>query len=216
MILHGLMNFSIDAHRPSSLELKGHQNTGNETGMGMAYPHLNIETPLYFYGIPNSESDPFLMPPVDSLTFYQGEYYIDIAYAPPYFMPEKVKLDYNILFMKVITVTRNFLEVEVNTLNQQTAWISRNAVDYLPWPEFLLNIHSIEIIDITENPLRVKPLDHAGLYNSPVSELLLQVIMVKGDWVKVQTNGQTGKSPEYAWVRWKKGENLLITYSILS
>ncbi len=192
------------------------QNSESVVGMGMAYPHLEVDETLYFFGIPEANSDPFIMKPIDSLTFYQGKYYIDIAYAPPYFMPEKIKLDYDMLFMKVITVTRNFLEVEVNVSTHQTAWINKDGADYFPWPEFLLNMHSIEVIDAANNPLRVKPLDYAGLYVTTESELLLQVVMVKGDWVKVQTNGDSGKTPEYAWVKWKEGNQLLITYSILS
>jgi len=41
-------------------------------------------------------------------------------------VPEFLKLDYDILYFKVVSVAKEFVEVEVNKQNKQTAFAEKN------------------------------------------------------------------------------------------
>lgn len=151
----------------------------------------------------------------DSLTFTRGQYNVDIGTAPPWFVPEYIKLDYDILLLRATTISRNWIEVIVNRQTGRTAWVDRNAVDYVSWPEFLLQVFSVELITSVKNLLRVKPLESAGIVLDP-GRNSLKPFAVKGEWMKVSIDGPPGSIPKLGWIRWKKGNQMLITWSLLS
>ena len=114
-------------------------------GLGMVKPDFYNKKVLYFYGIPNFEKPVSDHTPTDSLVFTQTEHHqFDISYAPPWFYPEHQKLDYDILYFKLLAMNRDWVHVELNKQTGQSAWMSRSDVSVLLWPEFLLNVFSIE------------------------------------------------------------------------
>ena len=175
-------------------------------GLGMAKPQLFPPKTLYLYPSPNLGRTPQDTPPTDSIAFRQNERFTDISYAPPHFAPEFLKLDYDMLFLRVVTYSQDWLEVVVNSESGQTAWIDRRAVEWMPWPEFLLSIYSVRPIRPQDFPVRVKPLDHASPMTDPPAQPW-QLEAVKGDWLKMNGGG---------WVRWRNCEGLLVTFEYLS
>lgn len=191
------------------------QQTQQPLGAGMVKPRLAAGTTLHFYGVRDVTALPDQLMPQDSLTFGQGEHFVEIATAPPWFWPEVMKLDYNLLYLRAKTLSKSWLEVVVNRDTGRTAWVSRHAVDFIHWPDFLLDVFAVELIDPANNPMRIKPLLHA----SPVAlppRAQLRPLAVQGDWLQVALLGEDGQSGQTGWIRWRKDERLLIRYSLLS
>ena len=52
--------------------------------------------------------------------FKQIETGYEISYAPPWFVPAHLKMDYEILYLRALTPANDFTEVMVNETNGQT------------------------------------------------------------------------------------------------
>ena len=132
-------------------------------GLGFFAPNFHESPVLYVYGNPNLEksvADPI---PIDSIVFERlARSGFDISYAPPWLAPDHLKLDYDMLYFRMQSLGRDFVEVTVNTRNQQIAYVSREVGKSLYWPEFLLNINSVEYLKGMDQGVYVKPLTHAG------------------------------------------------------
>lgn len=183
-------------------------------GVGIVSPHLTPEQPLYFYSVRDYDTMPYQLTPVDSLTFKRGDYHIDIATAPPWFVPESFKLDYDLLTMRAKTLARQWIEVVVNQQTGETRWVSRQAVDFQPWPDFLLNVVAVEVPNPDINPIRARPFEAASVVAKTTA--LLQPLAVQGEWLQVGPSMLGDEAAPKGWIRWTDGERLLLVYSLLS
>lgn len=182
-------------------------------GMGMASPNLAPGV-LRFYSRPDMDQLPEQFKATDSLVFVQGTHQLDIAHAPPWFVPAHLKLDYGLLLLRVITISRNWVEVEVNNMDGRTLWLDRSNAQVVLWEEFIMNVVAMEILDPEANPIRIKPLDHAAIL-ADGANALLKPLAVRGDWLLVSTHEFADRIQPTGWVRWRKGERLLVEYSLL-
>lgn len=181
-------------------------------GIGIAAPNINEQQVIYFYTNPHQKNASTA--PVDSLVIKEAKYGPDISYAPPWFAPLHLKLDYGILYIRTISAGRNYVEVQVNEYTGQTAYLDRTQIGMQYWPEFLLNISSVEQINRQDNPVRIKPLSHASSVNGDYE--FLRPINIREHWMQVELlNGDFQKTGQ-GWIQWKKDGQLLITYSLLS
>ena len=187
----------------------------DKMGLGMMKPDFINKNVLYFYSSPNLEKGIGEHTPFDSLKFSLTDHSYEITYAPPWFFPEHMKMDYEILYFKALNTTRDWLQVEVNKQNGRSVWIDANAVELLYWPEFLLNINSIEIINRIDNPLRARPVDHAAPWQGTTYELMVPE-MINENWLKVILYDSNMNKVGEAWLRWHDNQKLLISYSLLS
>ncbi|MGB0917589.1 MAG: hypothetical protein ACPGU4_08365 [Flavobacteriales bacterium] len=186
---------------------------GTEMGIGIVSISPLANRTLRFYGKPKTNQLPEHLSAMDSLTFKDARHYIDIATAPPWFVPKYMKLDYGILQLVAVTVQKNWVEVIVNRTNGQTAWVYRQDVGYSTWSDFLLSVHSVGLLNPTDFPPRIKPLDHASpVSNIDVNSYFLP-ISVKDDWLQVHPNKEVNQD---IWIRWKRDGVLLVRYSMLS
>ena len=97
-----------------------------ESGLGMFKPALFENYAFYFYGNINPDKPVYEHSPVDSITFQPVEGGgFAIATAPPWLVPAHLKLDYDILYFRIVSVSDSFVEVIVNETNGQTAYIDR-------------------------------------------------------------------------------------------
>lgn len=184
-------------------------------GIGIASPDINIDKPLYFYAMPDFDALADQMKPIDSVTFKNGKYYVDISTAPPWLVPEQLKLDYQIFNFRVVTYSQNWVELIVNNTNGRTAWVDRHAIDYKEWGAFLTEVVAVEILDSNKTPVRSNPQDNASIL-AQVPGAQLRPIAVKGDWLMVSTVGLADRIVPTGWIRWKKDDVLLIKYYLLS
>jgi hypothetical protein len=185
-------------------------------GIGVAQVRFT-EAPLYFYG--DAASHPSATLPFDSLTFQSGPHHVEIAYAPPWLTPEVLKLDYDLLYFRVVSLRRAWVEVVVHTSDvrwpPQTMWIDREAVAFLSWPEFLLGVFSVESLDPISTPLRLAPDDSAApaAFHAQAD---FRVIAVQSDWMLVEGTDANESHTPRGWLRWRRDERLLIAYNLLS
>ncbi len=188
----------------------------NQTGLGMFSPNLNDTKTLYFYGDINFEKSILEHAPIDSITFKPAEYGgVEIATAPPWLMPEHLKLDYNILYFKVQTMSQDFLEVTVNRTSEQTSYVDRRAGQLLYWPQFFMSVHSVEFLNSENQSIYARPFDNSGEL-SVVSYSFMQPLKIKQEWMFVSLITDTYEEVAQGWIRWTRNGELLITYSLLS
>lgn len=191
-------------------------NAQQSTGLGIVRPLIKEGATLYLYS--GQLIDDLLHHKTikDSITFIVGKYNVEIGTALPWFAPEYLKLDYEILQLRAVTIARNWIEVIVNKKTGQTAWVDKNAVSFEHWPDFLLGVYGVEVMNSKLNPVRIKPLDNASIVVNPGNNSL-RPIAVQGEWMKVATNQEASNAiPKLGWIRWKKGNQMLITWSLLS
>ena len=185
----------------------------SEMGIGMVSVLPVDGKVLLFYSKPEHFELPNGQTATDSLTFKSRQHYVDIATAPPWFVPEYSKLDYGILQLKAIIVNRNWVEVVVNRSSGQTAWVYLQDVEFATWPEFLLQVHSVELLRPEDFLPRIKPMDHA----EPISNVdpggFFYPISIKDDWMEVHPDHELDSQ---MWIRWRRDGKLLIKYSMLS
>jgi len=203
---------------PSALlfsNLQKEKNPGS-MGMGMCKPKFFEYNVLYFYSNPNLEKSSLEHTPTDSVVFKRGDGFTEITYAPPYFVPEYLKLDYDMLYLKTLTVGLDWIEVEVNKTSGLSSWVNSSPVSFIGWSEFLLKAISLDIIDEESNPLKIKPLDHASIIANAEYEFLIPRF-VKGEWVMVELRNELHiNNNSTAWVRWTDGKKLLVKINLLS
>ncbi len=193
---------------PNLYEEKG------EMGLGMATPKFYENPVLYFYN-PNLEKSVMEHLPADSIVFKQLETGgLSTTYAPPWLMPRHLKLDYDMFYFKVVSFTPEWMQVEVNRQNGLTRWVARSDVNFHYWPDFLLNVNTTENPDPKGNPVRVKPLDHAGLENTP--HVFMKPVQFQNEWMQVEHLDGNFKTVGKGWIRWRNDGKLLVTYSLLS
>ncbi len=198
----------------NDLKIAFSQTPENPLGLGFFSPNFYEYPVLYFYGNPNlskTAQDNFRM---DSIVFSQsdpGNY--SISYAPPWLQPNHMKMDYGILYFRVQSLGKEFIEITVNTSTQKTTFVNRFEGNIILWPEFLLRVYSIEILPENPQTIKVKPLDYAGEVNNDYD--ILQPISIKDEWIQVELQNKNLKPITIGWLRWKKDEKLLITYSLL-
>ncbi|PNQ75293.1 hypothetical protein C1T31_03940 [Hanstruepera neustonica] len=202
-----LMTMLLDTHKKSQKK--------TIMGFGMFSPNMFENKALYFYGNLNLEKSLMEHIPTDSITFKKSEYgSFNIATAPPWLVPDHLKLDYDMLYFKVVSVSEDFLEVIVNTSTLQTAYIDKQSGVFKYWPEFLLSVNSVEFIGQNSQKVHVKPLDGAGFVNTNHS--FMKPLKVKQSWMYVLLLNNEFETTGKGWIKWKENNQLLITYNLLS
>ena len=193
------------------------QNSQKEDDMGMGFfsPNYYEQPILYFYGNPNLEKGLTEHLPQDSITFKRNQYnQFEIATAPPWLVADHMKLDYDMLYFKIQSITEEFVEVLVNHHNGQTSFVNRRAGRVAYWPEFLLSVHSVEFYPNSEEKVRNRPFEASGVNNAAYE--FMKPIRIKGEWMEVilmdSGYNKTGKG----WIQWTRDGKLLVLYNLLS
>jgi hypothetical protein len=183
-------------------------------GVGIARVQPKPGAALRFYRHPGVGETPDTYPPADIVTFGAGQPSVDIAEAPPWLVPEHLKMDYEIFHLRVVTLSAGWLEVIGNSTTGETYWVDRSEVEFVSWYEFLLSTPSIEAFDANANPIRARPLDAAPILST--ARAALPPLAVQGDWLKVATGHLADRIQPEGWIRWRRGDRLLVTYNPLS
>ncbi len=185
-----------------------------QLGLGMAFPDMYDQKVLYFYS-PNLEKSVDDHTPTDSLVFTKTELGISITSAPPWFYPAHMKMDYEILAMKAISKTKDWIQLEVNKQTGLTHWVDANKVVLKDWPDFLLSTSSIELFDPVLNMPKVRPFDHSSPIQIPEGNIFTP-IEISDEWLRVKVLDHNYKKIGEGWVRWRRENQLLVRYNLLS
>lgn len=184
-------------------------------GMGFFSPNFYENQVLYFYSNPNFEKSIMEHIPYDSITFKRNKYNsLEIATAPPWLVPDHLKLDYDMLYFKIESVTEEFAEVIVNTTNGQTSYVHKPSGKIIYWPEFLLNVNSVEFYPNSKEKVRARPFKASGEINTP--HQFMKPIKIQGEWAEVLLLNSDFKKVGKGWIQWERENKLLINYNLLS
>jgi hypothetical protein len=182
-------------------------------GIGVAHVTPVAGAALQFYRPPRIGEKPGDYEPTDRVRFGPGVPSVDIVEAPPWLVPQHLKMDYEIFQLRVVTLTPDWLEVIGSMRTGQLVWIDRSAARFMAWPEFLLSVHSIEAIDAATNPVRARPLDSSPILSA--ARAALPPLAIRGEWMQVATHELADRMPPEGWIRWRRGERLLISWNPL-
>lgn len=186
-----------------------------EAGLGIASIKLEKPREIWFYNPPAGDSGQYVKS-TDKIVLTEGQHYMEISSAPPWLVPEHLKLDYQIFNFKVLSKNDDYLEVEVNKTDQTTRWIHEDDARYATWPDFLLNCFSVEPIHPQDNLLRIKPMSHASPLAQDHSQHILKPVRVEPEWIQVEILDQDMKKISKAWIRWLQNGHIIIRYNLLS
>ncbi len=184
-------------------------------GLGLFTPNYYENNVFYFYSLQNQDKPLEDNPKLDSITFSrteQGDF--SIATAPPWLQPEHLKLDYGILYFKVIRIGKDYLLLEGNTTTKQTYFVSRWSGDIILWPEFILSTFMLEFPEEKPQPIRIKPLENASTILNPTN--YLRAISIQDYWVEVEVLDEKWNPIDKGWIKWRDESGLLVQYSLLS
>lgn len=202
---------------PASMVLNQGSSThdGIEEGMGFFKPNFYKNRVVYFYGEPNLDKAVNDHTPVDSVVFRQIDGGgVEIASAPPWLVPAHLKMDYELLFFKVLSVGQDFLMLIGNDADGSIAYMVRSAGDLFYWPEFLLTVHSVEWMDGAVKNVHLKPAERSSLYGFEYD--FMDPMMVRGDWLLVRCLDVNYQVTGKGWVKWRQEGQRVISYSLLS
>ncbi|MEM7186951.1 MAG: hypothetical protein AAF466_09855 [Bacteroidota bacterium] len=188
-----------------------------ESSMGMGYftPSFYEERTLYFYGNLNLEKSLMEHLPVDSITFKRNKYnQFEIATAPPWLVPDILKMDYDLLYFRIKSVFQEFVEVIVNTTNDRTAFVSRSAGKIRYWADFLLGVNSVEFLPNSGEQVRARPFEAASTVGTTYE--FMRPLRIQNDWMQVLLVDGEFQTKAKGWIRWKRDGQLLILYNLLS
>ena len=178
-------------------------------GIGMAKAVISTKNSIELYKGPGGK-------PYSNLKFRMGDNGVEYASTPKGFEPEHNKLDYNILFFKIVNQADGYVEAIVNKSTNKTAWISKQDVRFLPWTDFLFTVHSIEPKDWENNPIRTRPERDSEPRLDINDSYILKPLIIQSEWIQVQISDQNYQAIGRGWFRWKSDKELLLTYNLLS
>ena len=185
-----------------------------DMGVGFFKPNFYEHPTLYFYGNVNLEKGLLEHMPQDSLVMGKNQYGdFTSTYAPPYLLPEYMKLDYGLFYFKTLGVSHDMVLIEINKQDGQTAYLSKSQGNLLLWPEFLMGVNSVKVLDQTQQ-VKIKPLDHAG--DVVQQYTFLKPLLVKDQWMQVALQDSRLKTVGTGWICWQKNGALLISFDFLS
>lgn len=140
-----------------------------------------------------------------------------------WFKPLHVHLDYFIFDFQCSDYGEDWIQVVVNEETNLKYWIRNTTVfKFTSWEDFISNVIGIRPLDEKNNPILTKPnVDAPKCVKQPID--CLMPVEVVGDWMKVKLEpavcDKTFEMEEEqnfeGYIRWKKGNKLIIDYFLL-
>jgi hypothetical protein len=131
--------------------------------------------------------------------------------------PEVLWLDYSQFSFRCKSTNDEWLELIVNNNSGQTYWIKKNKTTiFLTWEEYLKQMFAVNRLADHKQKIRKQPSDTADEIKYEGRDCF-QVISLKGDWIEIFTTdycdqGQNKKEIKSGWIKWRRGNELLINY----
>lgn len=133
--------------------------------------------------------------------------------------PEGFALEYSFFVFRCKNRTDNWYEVIIDNESGQTLWLKKSTVTkFSSWETFLTGVLGVNVLQDPKQAIRTSPLDTAKEINYKVTDCFRAKSM-KGDWIEIYTddhcdNPESGTIIKSGWIKWRRGEQLLIGYSI--
>lgn len=154
-------------------------------------------------------------------TFYYEDSDGKFEYENGEFSPYSFHQDYFLLALKYVAEDANRFRVIVNDKKDLQKYVNKadKNLKFETWEEHILKTFAIEFKE-NENPLRETP--NGKIKKVEFSKIdRFGAVEFEGEWLKVEwdTESNPDNDPsktDFGWVKWKKGEKLLIEWFYLS
>ncbi len=154
----------------------------------------------------------------DGSLWHRFTYYYDdsdgkFEYAKDDFRPFAFHPDYFLLALKCVRKERGRYEVIVNEGMRLKKYVKADdsVLRFETWKDHILKAFAVKFLQ-NENPLLNVPLGRVKKISLPNTSF--HPFQVKGEWLKVRWNitSRAKDKGKYdsGWIRWKKGERLLV------
>lgn len=131
------------------------------------------------------------------------------------FYPYFFKMDYSLLMFKCTGVDNDYYRVIVNSntglekfVKKDPSWVLKD------WPTHIKSSVVTIDFDYHINPVKLSCDESSATQKiEDILDPIVQPIEVRGDWVRIKyTEGDASK---YGWIKWKKKNKIIVTFSYL-
>lgn len=184
-------------------------------GIGIFSPNTFESSSLLLFENLNLNKSFLEHSPHDSISFHRKQNGgFEIATAPPYLVPEHMKLDYDVLMFKVVSLTHDFIEIEVNKITKQTAFVKKTSGNFKAYPEFFLSVNSVEFLNPQLQSIHIKALINSSTIHKNVH--LMKPLKVRREWMYVLLIDKNQEEVGKGWIKWNENGKLIIKYNLFS
>jgi hypothetical protein len=194
-----------------------------DLGIGLVSIGFDDKTVLSFYNSPSDKK------PVKTIEFFDDKSISswnirNIEKQQEWLKPETLWLDYSSFVLRCKNQQNGWYEVIVNHQNGQSLWLKKSTVaTFVTWENYLRGMFSV-----ARNPEQMQKIRKLPNERSVVLEYTdvdcFQVKKMHGDWIEVFTpdhckdDETVGSNTviKSGWIKWRKGNQLLIEYFITS
>lgn len=137
--------------------------------------------------------------------------------------PESLWLDYSAFSLRILTRSDKWFDVIVNNETGKTYWLrDTELTEFEDWEKYLKHMFGVARLPEFKQKIRTKPAENAQEITYNGADCFI-IKSMSGDWVEIVTpdqcnEGYTGSgSPiKSGWIKWRRGDALLINYFITS
>jgi len=190
-------------------------------GIGLVSINFNDKTVLHFYNDPTDKE------PVKTIEFFNDSNNWNIRNLNKqieWLRPEVLWLDYSSFVFRCKSKSENWYQVIVNNDTGKSLWIKKDSfIVFSGWENFLKGMFGIARLRDTKQKIRKSPNDTAQEINYDCKYDCFQVKSMKGDWIEIFSTDDCDDGTDTkcgiiksGWIRWRKGNKLLIEYFVTS
>lgn len=187
-------------------------------GIGLVSIDFNDKTVLEFY------SDTLESKPEKVIEFFNDKTINswnikDLKKKKEWLQPEVLWLDYYAFTFRCLTNSDNWFEIIVNNETEKTYWLKNtHSTEFKNWEEYLKDMFSVERHPSFPQQIRTEPTDNSQKLKYQGTDCFV-VKSMNGDWIEITTpeycdeNFTDSKTPvKSGWIKWRKGNELMINY----
>jgi len=131
--------------------------------------------------------------------------------------PEVMQVDAYHLNFRCKSQTEKWFEVVVNNEKGSTMWLKRSEqTKFQSWKEYLISMFGIARLNAKIQGIYEAPDEGAKKIETQGKDCF-QVRDMKGDWIEIyssdECNSEDRTEIKSAWIKWKEGEKILISYN---
>ena len=189
-----------------------------ELGIGLVDIDFDDKTVIHFYDTPHARSPARTLRFLDDKSI-NGWNIVDLPSIRKWLEPESLWLEYSSLVFRCRSRRAGWMQVIVNNGTGKSYWVrAAPNLQFKTWEAFLKGMFSVARAKRFPQKILARPVVGSRAVRS-VGRDCFDVMKMSGDWIQVRQAGHcegTDRSFRSGWLRWRRGNSLLIEYFITS
>lgn len=189
-----------------------------DLGIGLVSIDFDDKTVLEFYS-DTLESEPVKVVEFFNDTTINSWNIKNLDEEKEWLKPEVLWLDYSAFTFRCLARTGNWLEIIVNNESGKNYWLKTiESTKFKNWEEYLKDMAGVERLSSFPQKIKIEPTDNSTEIKYQGTDCFV-VKSMKGNWIEITTtdycdeNFTDGKKPiKSGWIKWRKGNELMIYY----